>query len=354
MLIVNFIRLGIFATMLLYPFLRVGWAYFQDRRVHHGVRFGDQHRQRVDIYCPVEAVDAKEGRGPPLPIVVAIMGGAWVLGNKAWNAQLGLRLMDAGIIVFALDYRNFPCSRMPTMLADLDAGISWVFKNAASWGGDVSRVVLTGQSAGAHLASVLLVDHCVSLFAQDCHELESDVQPTREVSATWSPKDFQGFVGVSGVYDLPLVSRRLEDRWVGSGLLRCMCPGGDLERYSPTLVLRRLLSRNEQIARRVAEKMPPSLLFHGARDKTVPISSSTSFAEVLRESGAEAVAEVSPNLAHAEVIIEGPMRGEDHQIQLLMRYLFPEDASEHMTALPQLRPMFPICWINLASYLMPF
>merc|ERR1719188_1774969 len=116
------LRLALFALLLLPAFLRVGFQYCRDPRIHRGVRFGDGRRQYADIYVPAEASAVNEGAGPGVPVVIAVMGGAWVIGHRAWNAQLGRRLMDAGVLVFAIDYRNFPVGRASDMVEDLDAG----------------------------------------------------------------------------------------------------------------------------------------------------------------------------------------------------------------------------------------
>src|SRR5262249_601411 len=47
-------------------------------------------------------------------------------------------------------------TRMPDMAAELRRAVAWLFRNAASFGGDPGRIHVIGHSSGAHLASVLL------------------------------------------------------------------------------------------------------------------------------------------------------------------------------------------------------
>mmetsp|Transcript_49689 Transcript_49689/g.142571 ORF Transcript_49689/g.142571 Transcript_49689/m.142571 type:complete len:501 (-) Transcript_49689:6-1508(-) len=368
MWLLNGVRLALFAMLLLPPFLRIGLSYFRDPRVLRGIRFGPGPRSFCDIYCPAAALAASEGKQKPVPVVIAVMGGAWVIGHRAWNAQLGQRLMDAGVLVVAIDYRNFPFGKVPDMVDDLDQGVSWAFANVAAYGGDPANVVLTGQSAGAHLSSLLLLQRSLAECAGEAAGPPDDLEAARpsngganprrpavfsEESSTsaWSLRDIRGYVGVSGPYDLPALGAHLETRGLGGALLRQMCLDGDVERFSPTLLL-----KSPEWEPRAAQRLPRMLLFHGAADKTVPAASSEEFAHALRAAGApEAVADVRPLLAHAEVIIEGPMRGEDHQVQLLLPFLLGEAGCRvRLEAMPPLQPLYPKWIISVASRLMPF
>lgn len=356
-------RLVVFSLLLLIPFLRVGYSYFTDRRVRRNIRCGPHSRSLVDIYCPEEALAAKQGLQAKVPVVVAIMGGAWVINHRAWNAQLGQRLMDAGILMVAVEYRSYPVAGVPEMIDDLNRGLAWVFENIGDYGGDAANIMITGQSAGAHLSALLLLqqslseaqaaDAPVNLQAQAAEPLENAEAGCVKRGSGWSVKDIRGYVGVSGPYDLEAMGEWLESRGIGDHLLHQICSGRKLQDYSPTLILKN--SEWQAAGSRAAALLPPMLLFHGARDITVPAASSVAFAEALRLAGAtDAKADVRPGLAHAEVIIEGPMRGEDHQVQLLLPFLLGDSAKDRIASMPPLQPMFPRCVINLASFFMPF
>ena len=89
-------------------------------------------------------------------MVVFVTGGAWLIGYKAWGELLGRMLAQLGILVFSVDYRNFPEATVKEMYQDVEAAVAWVFAHAKEYGGDPERVSLCGQSAGAHLTACLL------------------------------------------------------------------------------------------------------------------------------------------------------------------------------------------------------
>jgi len=105
----------------------------------------------VRIYRPTAAAaDAK------LPALVYAHGGGWVFGNLDSHDVLCAQLaLEAGIVVFAIDYRLAPEARFPGAFDDVVAGLKWVAANGASIGVDSSKLAIGGDSAGGNLAAVV-------------------------------------------------------------------------------------------------------------------------------------------------------------------------------------------------------
>merc|ERR1711974_539659 len=118
------------------------------------------------------------------------------------------------------------------MIEDVSNGLSWVLAHVADFGGDPGNVVITGQSAGAHLLSMLLLQRCVA----EVQGLE-DGTCTGIAGRSWCLQDLRGFVGVSGAYDLPAVNAHLSSRWVSDRLMPHFCPEGNLVAWSPVQFL---------------------------------------------------------------------------------------------------------------------
>jgi len=111
----------------------------------------------VRIYRPASAAaDAK------LAALVYAHGGGWVFGNLDSHDVLCAQLaLEAGIAVFAIDYRLAPEARFPGAFDDVVAGLKWVAANGPSVGIDPARLAVGGDSAGGNLAAA------VSIWARD-------------------------------------------------------------------------------------------------------------------------------------------------------------------------------------------
>jgi acetyl esterase len=108
----------------------------------------------VRIYTP-------EGNGL-FPLVVYFHGGGWVIGDLEVVHGLCTVLTNrAHAVVVSVDYRLAPEHPFPAAVDDCYTATKWVADNAALLNGDVERIAVAGDSAGANLAAV------VSLMARD-------------------------------------------------------------------------------------------------------------------------------------------------------------------------------------------
>ncbi len=107
----------------------------------------------VRLYRPASApADAK------LPCLVYAHGGGWVFGNLDSHDVLCAQFaLEAGIVVFAIDYRLAPEARFPGAFDDVVAGLKWVAANGASIGVDSAKLAIGGDSAGGNLAAAVSI-----------------------------------------------------------------------------------------------------------------------------------------------------------------------------------------------------
>lgn len=114
----------------------------------------------LDVYRPVHPTFAspppyRRYSGPPWPIVFYVHGGGFRVLSKDTHWIMGLAFARRGFVVFNVSYRLAPKDRYPAAIEDVCRAFSWVMANAERYGGDPSRVVLAGESAGANLVASL-------------------------------------------------------------------------------------------------------------------------------------------------------------------------------------------------------
>lgn len=116
--------------------------------------YGDHPRHRLDLY-------RAEGAAFPAPILVFFHGGGFLKGDKGgateWpNANVGRMAAEAGFLGVVPNYRLAPDHPWPAGSEDVAAVVAWLQTSAASHGGDPTRIILAGTSAGAvHVAGYL-------------------------------------------------------------------------------------------------------------------------------------------------------------------------------------------------------
>jgi acetyl esterase len=105
----------------------------------------NESRIRLRVVTPIR----EEG----LPILLWIHGGGWTFGTVEGSEPLCRHLAKlSGCIVVSVEYRLAPEYPFPTPLQDCVEAFLWLRANAASLGGDPSRLAIGGDSAGGNLA----------------------------------------------------------------------------------------------------------------------------------------------------------------------------------------------------------
>ena len=105
-----------------------------------------------DVYEP-RTDDGRTNR----PAILAIHGGAWRGGDKAWGEQFAKELCPYGYVVFSINYRRSsePGGRWPAQIEDVQKALRYVRANARRFRVDPARIASLGMSAGGHLATMV-------------------------------------------------------------------------------------------------------------------------------------------------------------------------------------------------------
>ena len=231
-----------------------------------GIAYGAAPRHRLDLYVP-QAIAAK-GPGPHAPIVVFYYGGHWRGGERADYAFVGEALASRGFVVAIADYRVYPDVTFPAFVEDGAAAVAWIRRNATRYGGDPSRLVVAGHSAGAHIAMLIALDRGYLAAAGE-----------RDAVAA--------AIGLAGPYDfLPLTSDRVKAVF-----------GPDR------------LARSQPISF-VRADAPPLLLLHGSDDTTVSPGNAQRLAAGARAVGGRVELKLYEGIGHVGLIarLAAPLR----------------------------------------------
>ncbi|HLX15658.1 MAG TPA: alpha/beta hydrolase [Bradyrhizobium sp.] len=108
---------------------------------------------------PIEGLDLYPAKTSNAPIFVYIHGGRWLFGSAKTSGYAADLFVNAGVNYVALDFIQSDAAGgdIRPMAEQVRRAIAWVYKNAASFGGDTRRFYVGGHSSGGHLCGVALV-----------------------------------------------------------------------------------------------------------------------------------------------------------------------------------------------------
>lgn len=93
----------------------------------------------------------------PAPVLLLLHGGGWTMGSPASHDRLARELAARGFLTVSVDYPRAPRRRFPAGYEGCLAALRWAARVAERYGGDASRLVVAGDSAGANLAAAVAV-----------------------------------------------------------------------------------------------------------------------------------------------------------------------------------------------------
>ena len=242
-----------------------------------GIRYaeGAGSRHLLDIHRPVAGAEHA-------PVLLQIHGGAWMIGTK--NTQ-GRPLMNAlaaaGWVCVAINYRLSPRAKFPDHLVDCKLALAWIREHIAEYGGDPERVVVTGGSAGGHLAAMVALTANDPRFQPGFEDIDTSVVAS---------------IPIYGAYDLEELFTRTRSR-LGRRVSSHM--GHLVVGAHARIPEERATYRDASPVSHVTPDAPPFLLVHGTIDNLVPVSQARRLAALLHDAGVEAVLVELPGAPHA-------------------------------------------------------
>ena len=230
------------------------WVSIQ-RDIHY-----DRYSATVlDVLQPKASIDRRPG-------VIVFHGGGWIHSGKetAYNS-LCLPYLERGFVVVNVEYRVASQATAPAAVTDALDATRWFFRHARQYHVDPQRIVVTGGSAGGHLALM------VGMTQKSAH-----LGPVSPVAAVI---DGYGITDAIELLNGPH-HQAWANQWIPEGLSRVELA----RRVSPLTYVR--------------HDLPPIFIAQGADDNTVPVEQSVRLHDALDMDGAANQLVVVPNAKH--------------------------------------------------------
>ena len=211
----------------------------------------NNYEAKLDVY-------ARRNTTGPQPTLIHIHGGGWTGGTKESALSFLMPWFEMGWNVVNVEYRLAKVSLAPAAVEDCLCALRWIAANSTQYNLDTTRLVVTGDSAGGHLAMTTgMIPESAGL------DRECPGVPLPKVAAI---VNWYGITDVGDLLDGPN-RRAYAVAWLSSKPDR------------------------EEIAKRlspltyVRPGLPPILTIHGDADPTVPYTHALRLQEALQTAG---------------------------------------------------------------------
>lgn len=246
------------------------------------VSTGNHPAQKLVVWGPSNGTNNNAQR----PVLLFSHGGSWRSGDPECYDFVGRAFVPEGFVVVLSGYRlvkeGAPDGVYPAMLKDTAAAIAWTQANITNYGGDPSRIVVMGHSAGAY--NVMMISQERQWLA------ESGV----------AANALRGVIGLSGPYDFyPFDS---------DSTIAAFGPASDPEAT--------------QVLNHVRAGAPPTLLMHGAKDTLVRPRNSRELAQLIETTGGSVSLKLYNEMEHNDPLISlaAPWRSRRDVAQTVVRF----------------------------------
>ena len=121
------------------------------KRYLHGIydlKYGKSNLQTMDVFF--------KKKGSKSPIHIFIHGGYWRGLDKSYHTHMAVPFVDKNITFFNINYDLCPKVKLSDIKSQIIKAILWINKNSKTFNADNRNIVISGHSAGAHLASLML------------------------------------------------------------------------------------------------------------------------------------------------------------------------------------------------------
>src|SRR5215510_10349191 len=213
----------------------------------------NNYEAKLDVYSRTDTQT-------PQPTIIYIHGGGWTGGAKETQLFNLFPYLEMGWNAVNVEYRLARVSEAPAAVEDCLCALRWVIRNAKQYGFDTAKLVVSGGSAGGHLALTTGMIPASAGLDRQC--------PGTEELKVAAVVDWYGITDVADLLDGPNM-RTYAVQWLGARPNRVEIA----KRVSPLTYVR--------------PGIPPIISIQGDADPTVPYSHSVHLMEALQKAGVD-------------------------------------------------------------------
>jgi acetyl esterase/lipase len=232
------------------------------------VSFGSQLYQNI-VYQKAHSVELRldvitsGSHSGPRPVVIFFHGGGWVQGKKENHLLKLLPYVARGMDGVNVEYRLASEAQAPAAVEDSRCALHWVVQHAKDYGFDTTKIVVTGESAGGHLALMTGLLTASDGFDNSC-ELSPDQRAGHGSPSGVRVAAIVNFFGITDVtaFLQPPNPADFVVRWLGGPDRTDLA-----KRMSPVTYVRK--------------DSPPTISVQGDKDPVVPYEQASRLHEIL-------------------------------------------------------------------------
>jgi acetyl esterase/lipase len=252
---------------------------------------GGERKLQLDLYLP-------KGRSKATPAVIFIHGGAWKSGKRGDMKFYCVKFAEKGYVTATVTYRLMGEAPFPAAVHDVKCAVRWLRANSAKYQVDSKHIAVSGNSAGGHLSMMI--------GYSDDPSLEGSGGNNNVSSRVCAVVNFYGPTDLTTDF---AKNQELVREFVGG---KAFDEAPDVYKLASPLFH---LTRDD----------PPTLIFHGTIDSTVPIAQADMLAEKLKELGVDYVYERYDGWPHVMDLAEAVNQRCVYQMEQFFKKHIPID-----------------------------
>jgi acetyl esterase/lipase len=227
------------------------------------IKYGNAEGQKLDIYSQGQWIGEPYYWKPDTvlhPTLIYIHGGGWLGGTKNQITPFIIPYLQKGWNVVTLDYRIGE-GTAPKAVDDCMEAVQWISRHAKNFNVDTEHVVISGESAGGHLALITGLLNSIP----GSHKYYSGDSLKIKAIVNWF--GITDIAGVDNFYKKQNQEANYASIWVGNPKRMDSISNA----FSPV--------------NRITSSTPPVISVHGKKDSVVPYEQAVTFHELLNRAG---------------------------------------------------------------------